>query len=607
MKRFSGIILALGAFLAIFALYLQRVTSGPALNDNSIRAILIFNPSLIKDGGFVLDAWKSVLEEEGIPYSPLSITDLLSLDPKKIARLNPAIFFPDHVNQILPYDSVYWIDEYLKAGGNVFIAYDAGVKNTKNAYLRESIFTKIIGLNYITYENLKEKAYTAGYFHVKDKNFLEIPLGKLTKDNLLCGYKYKLLQYPMARVELKNNNNTTILATLHSESGDEQPGVLLISCGKGRCFYVNMPIGYLKAYSDDLLLRCMIRAFLFKVVRMPHLQNTPFGKGGLVIDWHIDANLDWKSIPFMLKNRYLRKGINYSIDITAGDFRDRPGDGLGFDACGKGGVFVKELMAYGTIGSHGGWGHNWFAENLENNHFNEKDIYKYIKKNNDCLQSITQYPILEYAAPAGVNPQPVTTKVLEKLGVIAYYYTGDSGSQPNRTFWNGKMVSKDVIAFPIMPYQGDASLYEMAETGRAEGDVRNFFKDLADYCVRHRTIRLFYSHPYNIDDYPQAVLWFIDYVEYLSNDGKLLTDSMANFSKFIKRFLKTKYSFKIKNKNLTVELKNPEGLEGITLAIPKANYARPNDSDMLLDEDIDYYYLAIRRNINEKVIIFNSM
>jgi hypothetical protein len=56
----------------------------------------------------------------------------------------------------------------------------------------------------------------------------------------------------------------------------------------------------------------------------------------------------------MYNNNLLRKGIKGSFHITAGDFRDKEGDNLGFDAQNKGRKYVELLKGFGEIGSHGG-------------------------------------------------------------------------------------------------------------------------------------------------------------------------------------------------------------------------------------------------------------
>jgi peptidoglycan/xylan/chitin deacetylase (PgdA/CDA1 family) len=86
---------------------------------------------------------------------------------------------------------------------------------------------------------------------------------------------------------------------------------------------------------------------------------------------------------------------------------------------------------------------------MHNQDMDPQSIEEYIAKNNRALEEITGYKIEEYSAPLGAHPQPLATQVLERLGMIAYYYCGDSGSAPNRTFSDGGMVSEHVVAFPV--------------------------------------------------------------------------------------------------------------------------------------------------------------
>ena len=209
----------------------------------------------------------------------------------------------------------------------------------------------------------------------------------------------------------------------------------------------------------------------------------------------------------------------------------------------------------------------------------------------------------------GVNHQPVTTQILEKLGFIAYYYTGDMGSAPNRTFVNGKMVSDKVIAFPDMPNGTVASFAEMKRAGISAEGAKKWMDDILDYAVKNRTVRLFYSHLYDISefspDYFPAVKALLDDVEQNQDDGKLELKSMSYFAKFLLRFLKTEYTFKNQGDKLEVNLKNSEGLSQITMAIPKVRYQKPGPSaELFLDEDETYYYLTYNGNSHDQTLSF---
>lgn len=598
MKRFifififvAALLLLLKVLLPVFSLRMSK----------DLEVLLVYEKK-----GYQVNAFKSVLEEEGVPHRLLDVKALLSQDPKELAQNKPAVIIPDGSLQHLNPSAIKWFEDYLKSGGSLFISQDAGIKNYAGAYLKKATFTPLLGINYILYDKLKDKSFSKGYLKIMDQE-LEVTPGKMDKDSkLITGYMYDELIYPYAKTEDRGFDGRTLAFIVDKEDGTQYRAFVLRRYGKGYVFYSALPLGHLKAYSDDLVLRSALRYSLFKLLKLPHLVNTPRGKGGLVINWHIDAGIDWNSIPMMMKEDYLRKGLEYSLHITAGPFRDHPGDKQGFDACGKGRQYVLAIMPYGVIGSHGGWAHNWFSGNILSGKFSKRDIYRYIEENNRCLESITGYKIREYSAPNGVHPQPDTTEVLEELGFVAYYYTGDSGSSPNRTFISGKMVSSKVIAFPITPYENSASFYEMYKNGVKEEDVYNFLKSLTDFCIRTRQIRLFYSHPYDIPLYPNAILKPIDYWEEKEKEGALEIHAMSYFADFLLRFLKTKYEFNKEGNSLRVSLENPEGLKDIAIAVP-VSYGRilevPQEV-FFVSQDENYYYFYMQKNAKKLDLFF---
>lgn len=234
----------------------------------------------------------------------------------------------------------------------------------------------------------------------------------------------------------------------------------------------------------------------------------------------------------------------------------------------------------------------------------KEEIEKYIRMNDECLESIAGYKIREYSAPNGVHPQPETTEILEKLGVVAYYYTGDSGSSPNRTFFNGMMVSSKVIAFPINPFEQKAFLHEMWESGVSEKDVEGFLLGLLEYAAQERVVRLFYSHPYDIPHYPEAIKRFVDKAKLMEGEGRIKVKPMSYFADFLLRFLATKYSFKVKRDALEVYLENQKGLEGLTLAIPKGYRSVRGTSNYPINQDKDYNYITLVGDVKKVSLIF---
>lgn len=607
------IILCLVVFMLICGSYsLYRVYRDYHLvNSSELKVLIAYNKAYLRTSGSILDAYKSVLTEEGVPWEAVEISSLVTSAAKKLVKTKPVIIFPDGLLQSAPEQTLGWIKEYLDNAGNIAVIYDVGIKEQKGYFRQQALLTEITGVNYITYGMNKERAYTTGVLQFASHqvvDFLQVPPGKSDNDLFLNGYFYGRLRYPIARNEFFGSpSGKTVLASVIAENGDKYPAVVLNTYGQGNVLYVNLPLGYIKTYSDGLLLHLFLRAFLFQTVKIPHLVNVEKGTGGLVINWHIDSSIEWAEIPLAIKNKTLDKDLRYSIHITAGDFRDESGDRLGFDACGKGKPSVELLLPFGTIGSHGGWAHNWFADSIEKGKLTKDAISSYINKNKTCLETITGYPLREYSAPDGVHPQPVTTKILEKSGFNSYYYTGDSGSAPNRTFHNGSMVSSQVIAFPVLTYGKLASLYEMKEEGSTEQEVQKWLFDIVDYVIKNRTTRLFYSHLHDVNNYPRAMHNFLQYAKMKQAEGKLHIEPMSVIAGFFLNFIATEFSFQQEGGELLLNLKNPKGLKGITVAIPRNKYKAVVTANVSLAEEKDYYYLTVNEDAKEKTIIVRTL
>jgi hypothetical protein len=603
-----------GILLCVLSGWVGLLEEAPSYERaGKLEIFLAHDPALVATNPCIIEAYKSVLQEEGVPFRTIDVQELGTLSPQLVRHV-PAIIFPDGISQLVSEEVADWVKGYLKEGGSVLIGFDAGTKDRNGFYRDQAVFAETVGLNYILYNQCPECAYSNGSLRFTDTaatEILEIPPGKTDENLALVGYQYGPLKYPFARsVATKKMGCRKILAFAVDESGQKYPAVVEARYGKGNALYIGVPLGYLKCRSDDLLLRSAIRFFLFKTVRIPHLMSTPGGRGGIVINWHIDSNAEWIYLPLLKKKGYFRDSIRCSFHITAGDYDIEVGDRRGFDASAKGRKLVEMIMPYGVIGSHGGWGHDWFADRVRSGKFTEKEIEKYITKNNKSLGEITGYRIEEYSAPVGVHPQPLVTKVLERLGVIAYYYTGDAGSAPNRTFTDGKMVSERVIAFPVTNFCSVVSLGEAKRDGRTPAEVYRWLTGMVDYAATNRTVRLIYTHPNDVKYYPKTVSDFFDHLSSLREDGKIGIEPMTYYAKFLLRFLRTTYDFTSEGPTLSVHLENPEGLDQMTVAIPKHGWSKPDrsESGISFDEDENYFYLTIQEaGAVEKAFHFHRM
>ncbi len=578
--------------------------------DKNIGVLLVYKQASLASFPGVLPSYESVLKEEGVYYKKLEVTLLVTLPPEVMARTTNVVIFPDCIVQEMPKEISLWAVKYMTAGGSIMMVYDAGVKDWRGNYIDSSVFSRLCGVNYATYSKLRGKAYTAGklrFLNSQAADYFEIPEGKRNREGFVSGYMYGALSYPVSMTENIDLKQEDVVAEAVLPDGSTQPGLVMRPFMKGNLFYANIPLGYLKAYGDDLLLRESLRTFLFKKVQIPHLVYAPYGKGGLVINWHTDASPDWDGVLEAKKNGMLRGDIKYSIHITAGDFRDQPNDGIGFDAEGKGRKLYDLLKNFGTIGCHGGWAHNWFAENIKNKTFGKNEMAYYVKRNKDSLERSLDYKIDEYSAPEGVHPQPVMTEVLEEQNFNSYYYDGDMGSPPNRTFFDGKMVSEKVIAFPIMPNEKYASLAEMNDAGYTPEAVGAWLNNLLVYVEKNRTVRLFYSHFRDLEEYYEVFGKFLDNIESLQKQERIQVQPMDYFAKFFLRYLKTEFSYERGNGKMTVHIKNPEGLEGITVAVPTANTEIPEHKGFSMKEEGEYYYFTVTGNNNEETLTINNI
>lgn len=575
-------------------------------NSDALRILVAYNPIYLKQANHIMAAYVSVLEEEGVAFNKIAQHKLLALDPESLAETVPAVIFPDELCKYMPDAFESWIQNYLLAGGSIAAIYDTAVKDIHDNYLSSSFIKKFSGFNHVRYTQLSGSAYGMGALQFQDRQAAktcQIPYGKLDPSLFLSGYGYGRLKYPFARNASYETNDghsePVVLGKAVVGPSEAYPAIVTRAFGKGHVLYVNLPLGHLKAHADDLPLRSMLRFFLLETVKIPHMMNVPFGKGGIVFNWHHDSNADWPYLEQMKNSGFFRDALKYSMHITAGDATNSPGDGLGFDACGKGKIFTQMLESFGTIGSHGGMHHNWFADNVASGAFSEKDIKKYIHQNNTCIASVTDYKVSEYSAPMGVHPPVEMARILPELGIVSYYYTGDSGAAPNRSFFKGRMVSDRTIAFPVMPFIDKASLFELYTAKTYSSEILRWLQQSVDYAIENRTVRLLYSHPYDLYEVPatqkyrEAFLSFLDYMEEAQRDGRLTVRPMSEFARFMLQMLETKCRYFIHPKGVDVHVEKAAGLEGLTIAFPKNRYHSPQGENIEVQTAKDAYYAIL--------------
>jgi len=223
-----------------------------------------------------------------------------------------------------------------------------------------------------------------------------------------------------------------------------------------------------------------------------------------------------------------------------------------------------------------------------------------IVANRDCLASLDAGPVREYSSPAGVHPQPDLTRLIEDLGFTCYYYTGDGGSAPNRTFHEGRAVSQRLIAFPVLPLQESASLGEIIRHPQhTPDDLARWLADATRYCVQERVVRLVYAHPYDLFEEPEAAafrdVWraWLDELKALQDAGRLQVRTMGDLAEFLARAWRTEAVFRRLDDGLRVALRNPAGLQDVTVAVPRRGLQAPDSPRISVAEDRHFFFLTI--------------
>ena len=599
------LILVTALFILAFWLYLdhQKKTA-----IHPYQVLLVTYSPLDSMGTAIKNAYTSVLEEEGVPFRWVKRGEILKFKPIDIVDTNPVIIFPDYISLKIPLEFETWITEYITVGGNVLITNDAGIRMRNNRYRNTAVFSSLLGMNYITYDKFKADSFRPAKLQFKDRETAEIfqvPPGKRDELNYITSYVYGALQYPVARVDIDNISDAEIFAYSVYENGTRDPNILYKDFHPGSLLFANLPLGYLKAYSsDEFLLRMVLRTYLFKIVKIAHICKMPYNKAGLALNWQVESNREWRNIPRLEEKGVLRQNFPVSTHISAGEWLNQAGDGLGFDAMNHT-QLVKKLQNYGTIGSLGGWAANWFAGKLSQNELTKEEVEQYIGKNNEMLQRITGKGIREFTSPRSLYNQNIA-RILEKNAIVCFTYMGDAGSPPQRPFMQGKQFSGRMFAFPVMPHGKHATVQEMGKHGISAAQYEGWLLETLDYAIKNKLTTMFSANFYDYQDFPRYVeplQRLMNQAETKREEGLLFIEPMSYFADYWNRKLNASCSFRLEEEKLYISLHSPQSLQDFTVAIPRHLCRPPAGLDMIVTEDDDYFYLTIIVDTKDKIIV----
>ncbi|HTU35546.1 MAG TPA: polysaccharide deacetylase family protein [Candidatus Acidoferrum sp.] len=550
----------------------------------SADRLLLLVPDGISFSDPRVTVWLDAGDEQGLDIVPMHDSGFLN-------PVSPLIGNPQFAGVILP-DTIHAragdlitnaIRSYVSRGGKLMLVYDAATESLGGFYTKDQApLSDVVGVKYQLYSSLAgrmtESAPLSGPIAVLDE--LGVPPGKYyplgqpgipasadTETAEQRRYEYGDLEY--SNFVTAGNYGGQVLLRSHAGlvAGYRQ-------YGQGTVLFVNLPLGFLASYTDGLPLHSFLTFFATKVLSLPYLMPVPDGIGGIVLDWHVDYAGAIKPLQEMDTWTIVQQGP-YSVDFTAGPDDNAIGDREGLDVPHN--TVVQDLIRHYEqlgyeIGSHGGWLHNYFAAHLDDT--NAAQMQQYLALNNAAIERITGKPVREYSAPVGNHPQWVT-EWLARHGVVAYYFTGDTGMGPTLGYRHGLRAGTTIWAFPILHLDRAATFEEMPKYGYTDEVVEQWLDEATDFVANHRQVRLIYFHPPGIVRYHAVVDRWMEKTAQLKAAGTFRWYTMPQIADFLNIRKKVQWTVREVGSSAIFEATDPMTLAHQTWRLPKSSYSEP--------------------------------
>lgn len=560
------------------------------LPDN-VRQIVLLLPDAEAGDPVLLRVWQDAAEELGITLDTQTASQFMRSGRH---AQGTAFILPDTLHRRMSDVLIGHLRERVRAGDLLMLVHDAGLSDVDGRYREDRArLSDLAGVAYGLYGELKTGMLREAPAWVLPAQVqaLGIPPGKLVRGTegrpytsaqpapdpdealSIAGYIYGEMKYA-SFVTRGAYDGTRLMGTAD--------GSLLAGLrrhGAGQVLFVNLPLTQLKLRTDGLLLHSFLQYYAERVAGVPQLSAVPQGRGAVVMNWHID---DRKALPAL--ERAAEMGAfqqgPYSIHFTAGPDVNEEGDGKGMDLANNPQAqdWVRRLGAAGhEIGSHGGWIHNWFGSRADK--LDREVVASLIERNSSLLLSVGGRPVHEYSAPVGNHPA-WTTAWLKKRGLQSYYFTGNTGMAPTRSYQDGLRPLPDMWSYPVLNFGIYASFEEAKADQVPEIEVAAWLTDVNRFCADHRTVRLVYFHPFGLVMYPQAFQRWLDSGKALAEAGRLRWITMAQYSAFANRRLRTRWTLVDSSQSAsapsqTLEAHHPESLDGMAWLLPRSRYGQP--------------------------------
>jgi hypothetical protein len=513
--------------------------------------------------------WRSAAQEQGLAFEELS--DDAWLRQRLLAKSRHRhVILPDGLAAHLSEAFEQELTHYVEEGGHVTLVYDPATRGAQGDWrLEGSGLTPLAGVTFGAYGQWKDATTThSPILAGPDVALLQLPPGRLDDQGRLTAYGYTDASWPHLRVQA----GCAAGCLLQSDLGE--PLLTEARHGQGQVRWVNLPLGQLKAKTDGLLLHRVLQRIIEQEA-LPQLAMTPGGEGQLLVNVHVDAKTAVGPMRQLEAQGFFALGP-MSLHFTAGPDVNRPGDGLGLALREPQALHeqIRRLRDAGhDIGSHGGWLHNIWGQEVGAEPMPEHQ--QWLAWNHEVMGSLRGRPVQSFSAPVGHHP-PWVTRWLSQHQIQAYYTTAHVGSAPTRMWRQGVQDEDGIWAFPVSAHGGVATFEEaLFAGGTAADELVRWLRSLNQWLAGQSEARLVYFHP------PGAALladafqqWQDDLATHLARHDIQLT-RMDQHARFLTQRAKVSWKAWQDQGAWRVDASHPDSLLGMTWRWPSARFDRP--------------------------------
>ena len=574
--------------VALIALILFAATHWQGMPEPAAHGIALLLPDDLPENSPYIRIWQDTANEEGVLVTPVKISEWVRAT-SLLGQRWEGVILPDTFHRRLDNSVVESLQRYVAGGGRFMLVYDGGLLSTQGFYTPgKSRFSDLAGVNYGRHEETGEglaKRSSVALGYVGDMERLHIPPGRFASKTLTFpsreavvndGLKeFPTLIFDYSAVPQSFATLATQGAPTETLMTSDEGGVMVSRqrFGNGETLFVNFPLTYLKQRTDGVFLHAFLRYFARDMLDQPSLSNAPDGKGGIVMNWHMDAKP--ALAPFKkLKDTGIFDEGPFSFHFTAGPDVDLPGDGGGLNVPGNPEVrgLIGDLKAQGhAIGDHGGWIHNYFGKHI--NDTNKATFEHYLTLNEQAISEVSGRPSREYSSPVGNQPQWVL-RWLEKQGFAAYYLTGNVGMGPTRAWLDNEQMSS-MWAFPVLTLGPVATAEDAFFQNVPAAKFENWLSEVARFVERDQVLRLVYFHPPGGVLYLNAVTGFVNAIKACRKAGRCQWITMEQAADFLNRRERVQWQLDVQPAGLQLVASDAKDLARMAWLAPKRRFARP--------------------------------